>query len=271
MRRIGLFLAVMCSFFPFLLSAQSSKDWGTEHWRVTLKANYWSSDYAGIVKAVEEVDGELVGETLNFVDDLDIQTPTSVWEVELWARPSKRNRIILSYYQCRYRGEVDVLSEELDFAGEEFTVDVQTYLVADRFAFYYQFLPFATKRGGIGPLIGVEYFDLGIELKSEAVDVKAKETIGFPIPIIGVAGDYVIGYGVGIWGKVGWIGLKVQDIMASYTDVELGLSFKWKYLFAGVGYRYLESRLEKGEEDKDGYLKISNHQSGFLATLGVNF
>ena len=268
MKRTILFLFF---FLPLGLFGQTAKDWGTEHWRVTLRGNYWSSDYSGIVKAVEEEDGKLIGETVDFVDDLDINTPSSVWEIELWARPSKRNRLILSYYQCRYRGDVDILPEELDFAGEEFTVDVKTYLVADRFSFYYQFLPFASERGGIGPLIGVEYFDLGVELKSEKIDQSAKETISIPIPVIGLAGDYVIGYGVGIWGKIGWIGLEIQDVMASYTDLEIGFSFKWKYLFAGVGYRYLESRLETGEEDEDGYLKVSNHQSGFLVSLGVNF
>ena len=78
----------------------------------------------------------------------------------------------------------------------------------------------------------MEYFDLGVELKSEKIDQSAKETISIPIPVIGLAGDYVIGYGVGIWGKIGWIGLEIQDIMASYTDLEIGFSFKWKYLFA---------------------------------------
>ncbi len=251
------------------------KDWGTEYWHGTVRANWWNADYGAKIKAIEEEHGQLIGTTVDVRDDLDLKTPTSAFEMEFWSRPSNRNRFILSYFWSSYSGDVDDLGQKIDIAGKTFqaTYDVETEITIQRFQSLYQFLPLANERGGIGPLIGLECYVYQLRIESKDLDEKMDQTLPLPIPVIGLAGDYTIGYGLGVWGKFAWIGADIAkyDVKANYTDWELGASFKYKRLYAGVSYRSLVYDLEVGNEDKDGYIKLDADQSGILASLGVNF
>jgi len=252
--------------------------WGTDFWHGTLRFNYWSAAYTGDVTSLEEVKSSgitaLVGNKLNLVDDLKVHNPASCYEVEFWARPTKRNRFMGSYLWSQYTGKADNVMEKVQYGGTtlQFPLDIKSTLVSNRATFYYQFLPLADNRGGIGPLIGVEYYNIKLTLESEMADQKIDTPLNLVLPVVGVAGDYTLGYGVGLWGKLGWTGFNnVWEVSANYTDIEAGLSFKWKLLFAGVGYRALIFNVESGEKNEDGYLKLDTSQSGVVASLGVNF
>jgi len=253
--------------------AASPLDWGTDYWHGSFRGNWWNADYASKFKVVEDVNGEPQGMTVDIKDRLKLETPASVWEAEIWARPSKRNRIFASYMFSSYRGHVDILKEQIDVADKSFPahVDVRTKLTNNRATLFYQFLPWANERGGIGPFLGVEYYQYMLELTSNATDEKYEQRLNLPIPVLGLEGDYTIGYGLGFWARAAGIGANIENISASYFDIDAGVSFKWKLLFAGVGYRWLMYNIEAGEKNKDGYLKLDTDQTGLLATVGLNF
>jgi len=247
--------------------------WGTDYRHGSLRCNWWNADYSSRFKLVEDISGEPVGTTVDIKDILKLDTPASVWEAEVWWRPSNRNRLFLSYMFSSYTGHADILDEKIDVGGETFpvNVDVRTKLANNRGTFYYQFMPWANERGGIGPIIGIEFYNYLLELKSNATDEKVSEVFNLPIPMIGLEGDYIFGYGLGIWGKASWIGASFANISASYTNLEAGLQWKWKLLMLGVGYRALMYDIEIGEEDEDGYFRVDTDQTGVFATIGLNF
>jgi len=248
-------------------------DWGTDFWHGTIRGNFWNADYASKFKFVGEANDEPQGTTVDIRDMLKLETPASAWEGELWARLSKRNRIFASYMFNSYSGHVDILDEQIEVGDKTFPahVDVRTSLTNNRATLFYQFMPWANERGGIGPFLGVEFFQYMLEMKSNAADEKFEQKLLLPIPVLGLEADYIFGYGLGFWAKAAGIGASYQTVSASYFDLEAGLSFKWKLLFAGVGYRWLMYNLEAGEKGEDGYVKFDTDQTGLLASVGLNF
>jgi len=267
------------SLFIFLLplvimgqTAGQRKDWGTEFTKGHIRFNYWSADYGTVANIVKEESGVLIGEEVDFDKDLNIDTPSPAYELELWAKLSKRNRTIFSFSSYQYQGDA-TLTREIEFAGETFPVsaDVSTDMLFYHGALYHNFLVFSNKRGGVGPLVGIEYYYMELKMNSSSTPEKVDEVLNIPVPVIGLAGDYNIGYGVGVWGKLGWVGLGIEDVEVEYMDWEIGLSYKYKRLFTGLSYRSINSFLEAGEKGEDGYIKFDSEQTGVVASIGINF
>jgi len=253
---------------------------GKEFWRGTLRANYWDALYAGDMTALSKIDqiqgvGPLtVGKTLDLKDDLKLEAAGPIYEIEFWARPTRRNRIIASYFSSKYKGEAKSVTEKVEFQGRSYygEVPLETRLTSDRWTLYYQYLVLADKRGGIGPLAGLEYFEIDISLATPLLDEKIGKNMDLAAPVLGVAGDYTIGYGFGLWGKLGYSFIDdMKDGTANYSDIEGGLNFKWKQLYAGVSYRDLAFAVESGKKHDDHYLKLNTSQRGVVGSLGINF
>lgn len=253
--------------------AEGPLEWGTDYWHGTVRANWWDADYSSKFKFVSDVAGVPLGETLDMKKMLNLTTPSSVWEIEVWGRPSKHNRLFGSYMFSEYSGKVNALDQKIVEGGKTFdvNVDVRTKLTNNRATLNYQWMPWANKHGGIGPFIGVEYYQYSLEMKSNVEDQKFTQTLNLPVPVLGLEGDYLFGFGLGIWGKAAGIGGGFSDLHASYYDFEAGLEFKWKLLMAGIGYRWLEYDIQVGKDNKDNFFKVNTAQTGVLATVGINF
>ncbi len=263
----------------------SPRDWGLEFQRGAVKLGLWSASFHGDIKFVKEVKidskKERIGETLDLVDDLELENPENLFNVELEVKATRRNRFQASYFQAEYKGSIDELPDEeedaFEFAGEKFELDIDTTVIMSRIHFGYEFLPLVTPRGDLGLMLGVDYCGLGFRIEgtlTEPEEHEEKEEVfqALPIPVAGVHGRYTIGYGFGVYGGINGIGFDVMDVSASYSDIEAGLTFKYKRVYASAGYRSLNWHLAIGEDKKDeDYGGLSLIQDGVLVNVGVNF
>jgi hypothetical protein len=279
----GLFFGIMVLIFCGNVFAQESEvepvqvdpvDWGIEYQRGVVKVGIWSASYTGDIKYVEDVEGVRIGETLDIVDDLEFENPVNSFEAELEVKASRRNRFHASLFQCEYSGHVsEVTGDDVyELGGEEFDVDIDTSADLSRIHLGYEFLPVATPRGDFSIMLGIDYYNLGFAVESKEPDAKVEESHYLGIPVAGLRGRYTIGYGIGVYGGIHGIGFSVEDADASYTDVEAGLTFKYKRLFASAGYRSIGWHLEVGEDEEDeDYGRLNLVHDGALVKLGVNF
>jgi len=256
--------------------ASEPMNWGTDYWRGTGRLNWWDAGLSGNIESISQKNGQLIGESIDLTDVLNMNTPASVFEFEVWARPSRRNRLIGAFSMSQYYGSVDNIPAEVVYDGDVFPANssLKSKIASAHGALYYQFLPFANERGGVGPLVGLEYWGLSTKLEAPAQGIKAEQKIDVPVPVIGLAGDYTFGYGIGAWGKFGWMGTGgsgIGDVKFNYIEFDGGFNFKWKLLYAGLGYHYILLDASTGKSGHDGYTKFNLSQSGPMASLGVNF
>jgi len=263
----------------FLLWAFSgraeSKDWGTKHRHGAVKLGYWSASSVGEVKFAEEVAGFKIGGNLDLEKDLKLSNPQMVPEVVVDLRPTKRNRFYLSYFQSRYLGENtrDLTPQPLEFLGTKFTGDVQTAFEVNRYKGFYQFSPFALKRGFVGFLLGANYYLYNLELegKVNGTNLRKTETATFPlfIPVAGVDGQFTLGYGLGLFGHVSGISFNFSGVESSYLDALAGVQFKVSRLYSSLGYQFLNWKLNyELSSDQTGNFNLS--QQGLILHVGVN-
>ena len=249
--------------------------------RVQIRLNYWNADYLGKVrledKDVLNATDNIIGEEVNLVDDLGLETPKAIPEIELLFRLSQRHRILLSYYAVDYSGETD-LDSNLEFIGYKFEANtsLKTKFQLYRIMFLYDYVPLQNDRGHLGIVFGVEYYSWrvgyeGIAEKSGVgVAVDDAKTLPIPMPVIGLEGGIVIIDGLEFYGRLSGMGAKYQDISGSYIDLDTGLSWGYKNLYVGAGYRLLQSRLDANLDDDKSYgLQLAN--SGWLISVGARF
>ena len=249
--------------------------------RVQIRLNYWTADYLGKVRledkdVLNETDN-IIGEEVNLVDDLGLETPKAIPEIELLFRLSQRHRILLSYYAVDYSGETD-LDSNLEFIGYKFEANtsLKTQFQLYRIMFLYDYVPLQNDRGHLGIVFGVEYYSWRVGYKGIAekagagVAVDDAKTLPIPMPVIGLEGGIVIIDGLEFYGRLAGMGAKYQDISGSYIDLDTGLSWGYKNLYVGAGYRLLQSRLDANLDDDKSYgLQLAN--SGWLISVGARF
>lgn len=249
------------------------KDWGTKHRHGEVKINYWSASYLGDINFTQEILGVKIGANLNLQHDLKLNNPQPVPELVADLRPTKHNRVYLSYFQSRYLGVNNQPGQVLPFLGSKFTGEVDTTLDVNRFKMFYQYSPLALKRGYLGVLVGANYYWYDFEIKGliNGTSLQAHETARFPllIPVAGVSGQCTLLYGLGLFGQASGFDLHVAGVDASYLDFLGGVQFKVSYLYTSVGYQVLRGTLRM---DLNGgqAARFDLSQQGVIASLGVS-
>ena len=252
-----------------------------------ININYWDSSYLGDIEVRNESElpgfGSLVfGEEASLEDDFGLDTGVPIIEPEIWFSPSKKHRVILSWFQVFYEGE-ETQDQPLEFGGYAFAAnsEISTDFRIDRWRILHEWTPLMADYGKLGINYGIEYYFWRMDYEGYAETgapgvtkkVSGTEVTPIFIPTVGISGALEFGYGLGLFGRFSGIAFSYEDWEASYTDFEGGAKFDYKNLHFSVGYRVLTSDFE-GEEDEGGEkFKIDWHTSheGFLATLGVRF
>jgi hypothetical protein len=251
------------------------KDWGTKHRHGKITVSAWSAGCLGDVNFSQKIAGVKIGANLNLADDLKLNNPQTVPELAVDLRPTKRNRVYLSYFQSRYQGDNGhpLPGQPLAFLGTHFTGDVETNLAINRFKAFYQYSPLALKRGYLGVLVGADYYfyDLAIKGRINGTTLRREETAQFPllIPVAGVSGQWTLLYGLGLFGQASGIAARVGGTDASYLDFLGGVQFKVSRLYSSVGYQLLRGTLDMDlNSGQTAHFGLS--QQGVIASLGVN-
>ncbi len=290
-----LMIVFMFSLYAPLLSAQEAEppadpepraeqDWGTDmkgernDYTVQVNLNYWFSDYSGELTYadVDVVGGTatIKGEKVDLVDELGLENEQAVPEIELRWRPGEKHMLLLSWYGADYGGDKK-LDTNIEFAGYEFMTQTKfetTYRI-DRIKLVHQYTPVMSDMASLDLIWGAEYYMLTVGYEGTEVttgqSVDGDEFLPAPIPVVGIGGNLYLPYGFGAYASFSGMGGSFGDYEASYTDLDVGLTYDYKYLHAGVGYRMLTTKLDVEEDDEEFELDVANQ--GMLATIGVSF
>ena len=242
--------------------------------RAQIRLNYWIADYTGKIKFQDIMDGTIKGQRLDLVDDLGLENPQGAPELEARVKLGQKHLVSLSWFGVDYGGE-EKLSTPVEFAGYVFEVNTKlktTYRI-DRIKLTHTWSPFIADIGRLGFFWGGEYFLLTVGYKGteETTDlgIDKKETLPLLVPVIGITGALDLPYGFGLYASYGGMGISFEDIKASFTDFEAGLSWDYKWLHLGAGYRMLNSRLDFDDDDQSINLNIDH--AGWMVSLGANF
>jgi len=268
-----------------------SSEWEEIFPQLNLKAGVSGKWLEGKVKFTREKEGKQVGETLDLVDELNFEVPSLGMELGLAFTFASKHRLVVTYQQSRYRGKVDLLQKDLEFAGKVFTGKIENALLLDQLGIYYQYLFYPFPRLCISPLVGIENYFLGIMLKSEDLDLRVIPTIYLPIPALGVSSFYRLGKGFGLyadfrgigiagWQEAGWLPIPfhllavwsgINNFNIYYFQTELGFNYQFRRINLGISYLLSQSgaKIEYEEEDKYDYFRVG--EQGILLWLRLNF
>lgn len=249
--------------------------------RVVIRLNYWTASYNGEME-VDDVDvlggtATIKGQKLDLDDDLGLENPQSIPEIEIQIKMGTRNRISLSYFTVNYGGE-EKLNTNIDLAGYTFraNTDLETIFQLDSFRFLYEFLILSGDRGSLGLSWGMDYYwwSFGYKGTENSSGLKVEEKVTQPIfiPLFGITGNLNIGYGFGLYASYNGISISIPDpkFSASYTNLDCGAYWRYKYLYTGVGYRRVVSSLD-AEVEEDEELSMHIFHEGVYWSLGASF
>ncbi|HUT52445.1 MAG TPA: hypothetical protein VM658_03540 [bacterium] len=251
-----------------------AKDDAARYDRFSIKLNYWTASYGGEIEVGDQDVFGGKGDRLNLADELGIENPQGVPEVAAWVRLGKHHRILASYFAVRYEGSLR-LPEKVDIGGLTFDVasDLDTSFEFSRVTLMHQWNPLLNEHGRLGLQWGGQYYSwkFSYEGKEETTQIKKSDSASIPIliPVIGLDGQLVLGYGISLYGGISGIGSNFAGFQASYTDVNAGLAYDYKMLHAGLGYRTIDTRL-KGEDDSGQIFESSFSHNGWLLSIGLN-
>lgn len=247
--------------------------------RARIVLNFWSTNYTGNMEVVQEEQvlgtDVLVGEDLDLVDDFGLENPKDAFEIQALVRLGKKNRIHLSWFTVDYGAEEN-LDVPVEFAGYEFeaNTDLKTVWRISRFKFVHEYDPLCNEKGRLGLMWGMEYFMWEVGFKgvetSSGLRVDESEFFPLPVPVVGMSGAINFGYGFGIEASAMGISVGLGDFTASYSDIDVGLIYDYKWLHVGLSYRYLNSRVDADENEDEENIKWNTTQEGMILGIGVN-
>jgi hypothetical protein len=248
-----------------------------DRWRFSI--SYWTAAYDGNFKlADQDILGgtaTIKGDNLNLENDLGLKNPQGVPEFSAWVRLGRRHRIILSYFFADYKGSKR-LTQNVDFWGYTFQInsDLDTEFRFSRTLLMYQYNPLLNDRGRVGLMAGMEYYlwRASYEGQEETTGARVSDalTLPLPVPVLGIEGELNLGYGFGVCGTFSGMGIRlsVMDVQASYTDLDAQLTYNYKMLHLGAGYRTINT-IFKGKGDGHEDFDINFSHAGWIITAGI--
>jgi opacity protein-like surface antigen len=244
--------------------------------------NFWFEGQAYFPKVdssvmVSSITDNTIGTDIDFEKDLDLDDRQTLPSFSAGARIGKSFRVVLEYYSLGRKAST-TLNRNLVFddvtypvAGtvqSRFDTDVYRFSIGWSFARKenYEFgaalgfhgTEFLTTLEGNGTVNGVPG-----QFESRRHKVFA------PLPTIGVYGSYQIAPHVELGGNFDWLGLKVGDYDGRLVNAEAKLSYQvMKNVGIGVGYRYVDYRLDVKKTDWVGRLKYDFKGPTVFAVIG---
>jgi hypothetical protein len=243
-----------------------------------IQLNYWIASYGGQIEvADQDVYGgtaTVKGDRIDIADELGLNNPQGVPEVAAWVRLGVHHRILASWFTARYEGSKKI-PEQVDIGGLTFKTssELNTTFEFSRVTLMHQWNPLLNEHGRLGLQWGAQYYYWKFSYEGREVTTNIKEsdsaTLPIVIPVIGLDGQLVLGYGISLYAGISGIGANFAGFQASYTDINAGLAYDYQMLHAAAGYRTIDTRLQ-GEDEGGQKFESSFSHNGFLISIGLN-
>jgi hypothetical protein len=203
------FLTLACCLVASAAHAQfNRRDPATgEVYKVELAYGWWRPD--PIIQASSESLG-IPGTLIDFGTDLGI-TKERVREVRLVLRPGLKHKFRFDYLPIDYEVEGHILTRQLVFNGQSFTVGLPVNVEAafKTFKISYEYDFFYRDRGYVGLVLDTKVTRARIDFASPVTSEFAEATA--PIPAIGIAGRAYAARNVAVGGEATFFKLPAND------------------------------------------------------------
>lgn len=210
---------------------------------IQIKGLYWKSNLEGDVK----VETQLLGGTnLSLSRSLGVDENAFIPEVELKINLPLMGKLVGSFWTATYQGE-KIIPQNINFAGQTFPANelVQTNLALSMGTLLYEmtiipegltkiFFFLASAQGGFQ--LGIKYFYAQVSLTSSSTGT-IKETLGVPIPLIGLFLRGEILNNLKIETAFTYFGAGIADVTARLLDAYAEVKLYLGPIPLGLGYK----------------------------------
>lgn len=221
-------------------------------------------------------DGGSLGTSIDFEDDLGLETETETFSAEVTFRLGKRHQIGFSQRTLDRTGARQ-LDQNVTFQGFTFPiqVDTESYLDLEMTGVSYTFWPFLGESGGFGIALGAYDTEIRAGITGSATingtflthTEEASESA--PLPFAGIEFRFLPTDRWRVRGQVRVLSIDDFDRWeGDLTDGSLGVDVRLlPHLWVGAAYRTLEIDVAAAESGFNGSADLSFDGFGVYATL----
>ncbi len=213
---------------------------------VDLEGRYWFTDMDASLRISE---GSVIGTDIDVVDDLGVDDKKNFWEGRITLELGN-HKIRYGFTSFSWDGK-KTITKSIVFAGKTYTastsVESSLDIVYHRVGYEYDFIDTLDNR--IGVILEVKYFDIDSALKASALGYDESESLGVPLPAVGVTVQVGLPFLLTVGGEITGITVGSQGYL---VDGEAGVNFKpIPLLTITGGYRYLTLHVENEDDEGD--------------------
>jgi len=206
------------------------------------------------------------GSSVRLEDELDLADRKGTPYIDLGMRLGDNWRIEFEYYSLK-RTATKAITRQIDFGDTSFPIGANVQSKFDstiyRLTGGYSFVKTQQAEAGVG--FGFHVTDFKTQLSGQGTGVltgagfqrEARDTL-VPLPTVGLYGTYVINPVLSVRGRVDFLSLKYQDYDGRLINWMAALDWRFaKNVGAGVGYRYVDYRVDATKNDFTGEVKYA--------------
>lgn len=206
------------------------------------------------------------GSSISLEDELDLSDRKGTPYVDLGMRLGENWRIEFEYYQLN-RTATKTITRQIDFGDSSFaagavltsTFDSTIYRLTGGWSFV------KTQQAEAGLSFGLHITDFKTQLSGQGTGIltgagfqrEAHDQL-VPLPTVGLYGTYMATPQLALRGRVDFLSLKYQDYDGRLMNWMAMLDWRFTKNFgAGVGYRYVDYKLEATKTDFTGEVRYT--------------
>jgi hypothetical protein len=220
-------------------------------------------------------DGDNVGTTLDFEDDLGLDDRDFLPAFDVSYRFNRKSRIEGSYFSLSREGTRE-LETTIEFGDREFTVgsEVDTHFDTDIFRVSYAFSFVNNPQAEFGFLAGLHVLDVGTGLATAGgtVLVEKNADLTAPLPVLGLHGGYAFAPNISFGGRTQLFALSIDRYSGTLIDLYGALQYDFSPHFGiSAGYQYYHVDVDVEGENLDFVGTVKFDYQGPTLTAVLRF
>ncbi len=193
----------------------------------------------------------ILGTSIDFDRDLDMDTSDTVPRVEGYYRFNKNHRINLGWYQFNRSG-TKVIDTEIKFGDATFPINanINSFFDLQSIQLSYQYSFYNVDKVELGVSLGAHLTDLDIGLHTAEADIEESADALAPLPMVGAHLRYSITPKFDVLGRWQVFALDIGDYKGFWTDTSLLLEHRtFKHVGFGGGLNAFNFDFEAEDDD----------------------
>lgn len=240
---------------------------------VGVRDRLWFPSLGGDIQVSSDA---VEGTTIDVDETFDFGKPELFNDLSAWVNVPLLiiDRVNAGFWFGGYR-EDQTVTETFTFGDQTFTAGADFTAILDMKVFTASLEKFVFSLGpdelgvALGVQLGAKYFDIDVEVSSDALGVEETEELRAPIPI---AGARVIGQAtpwLRLEGELNGIYVVYGGFQGYYVEFMAEIAFQpIKQIMIGVGYKLVLFSVEDTANDE---FDVDLRMSGFFVVGGVKF